>query len=67
MRNVPDQVAEELERRAAAAGLSVNALAVSLLTEAAAVSRNDSLFAQMPDLGLESDEIVDIIREARDR
>jgi plasmid stability protein len=58
LRNVPDDVVERLERLAANQGVSVNAVAVR---ELAAVSRradNPALLGALPDLGIDTDEIV---------
>jgi plasmid stability protein len=58
IRNVPDGVAERLERMAARGGVSLNALAVRELTEVARRADNHALLADLPDLGVGIEEIV---------
>jgi hypothetical protein len=49
LRNVPDQVVDRLERLASLAGPSVNALAVTELTESRRAD-NQALLGSLPDL-----------------
>jgi plasmid stability protein len=65
IRNVPDEVAERLERLASREGLSVNAFVVKELSEAARRADNRALLADLPDLDVSMEEIVAIIREMR--
>lgn len=65
IRNVPDEVAERLERMAARAGVSLNALAVRELTEVARRADNYALLADLPDLGVGVDEIVADLQTGR--
>jgi plasmid stability protein len=65
IRNVPDEVAERLERLASQEGLSVNAFVVKELSEAARRADNRALLADLPDLDVSMEEIVAIIREMR--
>jgi plasmid stability protein len=65
IRNVPDAVAERLERLASREGLSVNAFVVRELAETARRADNAALLADLPDHDLSMDEIVAIIREMR--
>jgi hypothetical protein len=51
-------VAERLERLAADAGLSLNALAVRELTEASRRADNAVLLKALPDLPVSTDDIV---------
>lgn len=67
IRNVPDEVAARLESLAAAKGVSLNTLAVRELTDAARRSFNAAILADLPELGLDLDEVAEIIREGRDR
>lgn len=67
IRNVPDDVAARLESLAAAEGVSLNTLAVRELTGAARRSFNAAILADLPELGLDMDEVVEIIREGRER
>jgi len=50
LRNVPDQVVDRLERLASLAGTSVNALAVTELTESSRRADNQALLGSLPDL-----------------
>jgi plasmid stability protein len=65
IRNVPDEVAERLERLASREGMSVNAFVVRELAEVARRSDNAELLADLPDHDVSMDEIVAIIREMR--
>ncbi len=52
IRNVPDDVAERLERLASGEGISVNAFVVRELREAARRADNAELLAALPDFGI---------------
>ena len=65
IRNVPDDVAERLERMAARSGISVNALAVRELTEVARRADNHTLLAGLPDLDVSIEEIVADLESGR--
>lgn len=66
IRNVPDDVAERLERLAARERLSMNALVVRELDAAARRADNAALLADLPDEPhIESAAIVASIREGR--
>jgi plasmid stability protein len=65
IRNVPDDVAERLERMAARRGVSLNALAVRELTEVAARSDNYALLADFPSMGIGVEEIVAELERGR--
>jgi plasmid stability protein len=65
VRNVPDEVAERLERLAAREGMSVNAFVVRELAETARRADNAALLADLQDHDVSMDEIVAIIREMR--
>jgi hypothetical protein len=65
IRNVPDDVAERLERLASQEGMSVNALVVKELSESSRRVDNRALLADLPDVDVSVDEIVAIIREMR--
>lgn len=52
IRNVPDEVAERLERLAARDGLSMNAFVVREITAAARRAENAALLADLPDFGV---------------
>jgi hypothetical protein len=65
IRNVPDEVAERLERLAALEGLSLNALVVRELSEGSRRADNRALLGDLPDVHVPMAEIVAIIREMR--
>jgi hypothetical protein len=66
LRNVPDSVAERLERLAAREGLSVSAFAVRELAWVAFRAENPALLAGLPDLGVgTAEEIVDDVAAGR--
>ncbi len=57
----------EFTRGANRSGISLSAVGVRALTAAAAVARNEVVFAAVPDLGIDPDAISTGIRQARDR
>ena len=65
IRNVPDDVAKDLEALAEAEGLSVNALAVRELTSAARRAGNAKLLADLPTIPIDIDEVIDDIHASR--
>ena len=65
LRNVPDAVAERLERLAEREGLSMNALAVRELSELSRRVDNHALLADLPDLGVAVDSVVSGLEEVR--
>jgi hypothetical protein len=66
IRNVPDDVAERLERLAARYRVSVNALVVGELEAAARRADNAALLSGLPDdADVGMDAIVESIRDAR--
>ncbi len=67
IRNVPDEVAERLERLAARELMSVNALVVRELSGAARRADNAELLAGLPDLGITPAEAAADIAEGRRR
>jgi hypothetical protein len=58
LRNVPADVGERLAALAAREGLSVSALAVRELTEAARRADNPALLGALPDLGVAAADVV---------
>lgn len=66
LRNVPDEVAAELEHRASGAGMSLNAYVVARLSTFVDQRRNAELLNSLPDLGVPNDVIVDAVRAIRD-
>jgi predicted transcriptional regulator len=67
LRNVPDDVAERLERMARRAGLSMNAFAVKELAEVARQADNGALLAGLPDLGVSAKDVVADVAGGRER
>jgi plasmid stability protein len=65
LRNVPNDVVERLERLAAAAGTSVNAVAVQELAEMSRRADNPALLGALPDLGVEAATIVAALESER--
>ena len=65
LRNVPDDVVARLERLASLAGTSVNALAVRDLEQASRRADNPVLLGSLPDLGIDSGDIVSGLRAER--
>jgi hypothetical protein len=65
LRNVPDDVAERLERLAAREGMSLNAWVVRELSETSRRADNAAILTDLPDLNIPLDEIVAAIREGR--
>jgi hypothetical protein len=58
LRNVPDEVAERLERLADAEGVSVNALAVRELALISRRADNPALLGALADLGIDAEALV---------
>lgn len=67
VRNVPDDVAADLERLADDAGISVNALVVSELRLVARRSRNGVVLAGLGDHPVDADAVVADVRAGRAR
>lgn len=65
LRNVPDEVAAKLAKLADGEGMSVNAFAVRELTRIARRSDNAALFADLPDLDISTQDILDAIDSGR--
>ena len=65
LRNVPDDVAERLERLAAREGLSVSAFAVRELAWVAFRADNPVLLGGLPDLAVDAQPIVDDLDAGR--
>ena len=65
LRNVPDDVAERLERLATREGLSGSAFAVRELAWVAFRADNSALLAALPDLGVEARSAIDDVQAGR--
>jgi hypothetical protein len=65
LRNVPDDVADKLERLARRAGMSLNAYSVRELTELSRRADNPELFDSLPSLDIDIDDIVAALGDAR--
>jgi hypothetical protein len=66
LRNVPDEVAERLERLATQAGLQLSVFAVRELSEASRRANAASQLAALPDLAVPAQAIVDALASERD-
>ena len=67
LRNVPDEVVADLETLAAQQSISVGALAVRELAEAVRFRKNAALLDALPLTPVAMQDLVDAVREARDR
>ena len=65
LRNVPDDVAERLERLADREGLSMSAFAVRELAWVSFRADNPALLAALPDLRVDADEVVHDVAAGR--
>lgn len=65
LRNVPDEVVERLERLAARDATSVAAVAVRELAAVTRRADNPALLGALPDLGIDSAEIVSDVSAER--
>ncbi len=63
LRNVPDEVAERLERMAAAAGTSVNVVAIRELAAASRRVDNAALLAELGDFGARPVDAAEVVAE----
>lgn len=66
LRNVPDDVAERLERLAARESMSLSAFAVKELSLTARRADNAALLDALPDAGIAMADVVATIRAGRD-
>lgn len=65
LRNVPDEVVDRLKELARREGISVSALAIRDLTHSSLRVSNSAVLDALPDLGTDTDEIVDALHEGR--
>ena len=65
LRNVPDDVAERLERLAAREGVSLSAFAVRELARVAFRADNPALLAALPDLGVDRRVVIEELEAGR--
>ena len=65
LRNVPDEVVEQLAMLAEREGMSTSAFAVRELGQISRRARNAALLASLPSFDVSSEQIVAAIREAR--
>ena len=65
LRNVPAEVAAQLAVLAQRNGMSVSAFAVRELAHVARRANNTDLLADLPDLGITPETVVDAIAESR--
>jgi antitoxin FitA len=66
IRNVPDEVAETLERLAKEEGVSLNAFVLEELTHRARRAKNAEVFARLPKLDVPREAIRRAVQEAKD-
>ena len=67
LRNVPDEVAENLERLAGREGISLNAFSVRELAIVARRADNAALLAALPSLDVDPSEVIEAIDGSRSR
>lgn len=67
LRNVPDKVADRLERMAKLEGLSVNAVAIRELAEASRRVDNAALLESLPHRDITMAQILENLDESRSR
>ena len=65
LRNVPDEVVTRLQRLAALHGTSVSAVAIRELADVSRRADNPALLASLPDLEIDSGELVEGLRRER--
>ena len=65
LRNVPDDVVLRLEKLANVDGMSVGAVAVRELATASRRADNPDLLGALPDLGIDTADIVDDLADDR--
>lgn len=65
LRNVPDEVGARLERLAAREGMSVSAFATRELARVARRESNPALLADLPDLGVDAESVIDDVEAGR--
>lgn len=65
LRNVPDEVADRLERLADRAGMSLNAFAVRELGEVSRRADNGALLEALPDLEIGTSHIIAALDDSR--
>lgn len=65
LRNVPEEVSRGLAVLAAREGMSVSAFALRELREAAERAGNPALLGDLPDLGIEAEDVVSDVEAGR--
>ncbi len=65
LRNVPDEVVQNLERLAARAGISVSAAAIRELGTLASRANNPEIVAGLPNLEIDVSTLVEALRAGR--
>ena len=65
LRNVPDDVAARLERLATRAGMSLNAFAVKELSDASRRADNEAIVDGLPNLDIDTSEIIEALDDSR--
>jgi hypothetical protein len=67
LRNVPDDVAGDLERLAKRAGMSLNAFTIRELREVARRAGNAALLDGLPDVDIDTADILESVDASRAR
>ena len=65
LRNVPDDVADRLERLAARAGMSLSAFTVRELSDASRRADNDAILEGLPNVDIETSDIIEALDDSR--
>jgi len=65
LRNVPDDVADRLERLASRAGMSLSAFTVRELSEASRRVDNQAILDGLPDLEIATSDIIGTLDDSR--
>ena len=65
LRNVPEDVVDRLKLLAEREGLSVSSMAVRELAASTRRALNPALLGDLPDLGIEADEVLAVLDEGR--
>ncbi len=65
LRNVPDDVADRLQRLADREGISLSAFTVRELASTSRRADNESLLGSLPDLNVDPEQVLDDLDAAR--
>lgn len=65
LRNVPDDVADRLERLATRAGMSLSAFTVKELSEASRRADNEAVLDGLPNVDVDTSDIIEALDDSR--